>query len=374
MLKRSFILILFSFFALNTSLSAEERKIANSKHAIQLALLLDSSGSMSGLIEQAKSQLWSIVNEFNELQYKGKTPEIRIGLYEYGNDKHGGNNGYIKQLLPFTSDVDEVSRLLFAMQIGGSSELCPQVVHNSLVDLEWGKSDTGIRMIYIAGNEIFQQGPITIETACALANAKNVRINTIFCGPMDKGMQLRWKEAAQCGEGTYMNIDQNERVVFIESPFDKDIEILNRKFNSTYVAYGANGQRYRQNQIDQDINSNYYGGANEVMRSKFKISSNYYNDGWDLGDAYKTDKNILLKKEVLPEELKNMKNDELEEFVKSKLEEREEIACELRELQDQRTDWLRDQKAEANNESSLGVKVSESIRKEAIAKGYKVKS
>jgi uncharacterized protein with von Willebrand factor type A (vWA) domain len=30
---------------------------------IQVALLLDTSGSMDGLLEQAKSQLWKMVNE-----------------------------------------------------------------------------------------------------------------------------------------------------------------------------------------------------------------------------------------------------------------------------------------------------------------------
>ena len=42
------------------------------KTKIQVAILLDTSGSMQGLIEQAKSRLWNIVNTLTTLKYKGR--------------------------------------------------------------------------------------------------------------------------------------------------------------------------------------------------------------------------------------------------------------------------------------------------------------
>ena len=45
---------------------------------IQMAILLDTSGSMEGLIEQAKTQLWKIVNEMALAKKHGKVPNTGI--------------------------------------------------------------------------------------------------------------------------------------------------------------------------------------------------------------------------------------------------------------------------------------------------------
>src|SRR5689334_21014806 len=61
-----------------------ERRIILGKQKIQVALLMDTSSSMDGLIEQAKSQLWSIINELATAEYEGTKPSIEIALYHYG--------------------------------------------------------------------------------------------------------------------------------------------------------------------------------------------------------------------------------------------------------------------------------------------------
>ena len=49
---------------------------------IMIALLLDTSNSMDGLIDQAKSQLWKIVNEVAAAKSgDGTQPNIKIALY-----------------------------------------------------------------------------------------------------------------------------------------------------------------------------------------------------------------------------------------------------------------------------------------------------
>ena len=83
----------------------------NSK--IQVALLFDTSNSMDGLIEQAKSRLWDIVNTLTTLKYQGKTPVIEIALYEYGNDGLSVRNNYIRQVTALTNDLDLISEKLW---------------------------------------------------------------------------------------------------------------------------------------------------------------------------------------------------------------------------------------------------------------------
>ena len=112
------------------------------KQTTKVALLLDTSNSMDGLINQAKAQLWEIVNELSHAKCHGETPKLEIALYEYGNDKLSLREGYIHQILQFTSDLDEISERLFSLTTNGGSEFCGQVIQTSLNELDWGKNKT----------------------------------------------------------------------------------------------------------------------------------------------------------------------------------------------------------------------------------------
>jgi len=54
------------------------------KPLVQVAVLLDTSNSMDGLINQARSQVWKIVNELVSSEKSGSKPLIEVALYEYG--------------------------------------------------------------------------------------------------------------------------------------------------------------------------------------------------------------------------------------------------------------------------------------------------
>ena len=86
---------------------------------IQMAILLDTSGSMSGLIQQAKIALWKIVNEFITARQDGQRPMLSVALYEYGNSRLEAEGGWIRQILPLTDDLDRVSQELFALTTNG---------------------------------------------------------------------------------------------------------------------------------------------------------------------------------------------------------------------------------------------------------------
>src|SRR3954471_9203147 len=82
----------------------EEARPAVHKPQVQLAILLDTSGSMDGLIEQAKTELWSIVNALATAKQKGQRPALTVALYEYGKDSIPASEGYLRQILPLTDD------------------------------------------------------------------------------------------------------------------------------------------------------------------------------------------------------------------------------------------------------------------------------
>ncbi|HLT74869.1 MAG TPA: vWA domain-containing protein, partial [Ohtaekwangia sp.] len=141
--------------------------------SIMLALLLDTSNSMDGLIDQAKSQLWRIVNELAQAKCgDGSKPDIRIALYEYGNDRLPSSEGYIRLVSPLTSDLDLISEKLFGLTTNGGNEYCGYVIRTSLRQLDWSSSKADLKMIFIAGNEPFTQGEVPYRVACELAQEK----------------------------------------------------------------------------------------------------------------------------------------------------------------------------------------------------------
>src|SRR5260370_7113376 len=68
--------------------------------AVQIAILLDTSNSMDGLIGQAKTQLWNIVNEFVRARKGGRPPAIEVALFAYGKSTLPASHGYEPPILP----------------------------------------------------------------------------------------------------------------------------------------------------------------------------------------------------------------------------------------------------------------------------------
>jgi len=92
------------------------------ENRIQIAILLDTSSSMDGLIDQAKTQLWKVVNTFIEAKHDGKAPFVEVALYEYGNNNNAAGNDWIRLVSPMTRDLDQLSRDLFALKTNGGGD------------------------------------------------------------------------------------------------------------------------------------------------------------------------------------------------------------------------------------------------------------
>src|SRR5512133_136067 len=272
----------------NNSTSATEKDpVGKSGKSIKLAILLDTSNSMDGLIDQAKSQLWTIVNELGKATCSNEKPELKIALYEYGNDNLPQSEGFIRLVCPLTNDLDRISEALFALRTNGGQEYCGQVIHTALKEQAWSIGNGDYQVIFIAGNEPFTQGTNDYREACAQARRKGVIVNTIFCGDFDEGIRTSWKDGALLTGGDYCSIEQNRKTTYIETPYNKRIVELNQRLNSTYVYYGKSGYEKKEMQAAQDVNAASMGSGNLVGRAVSKSSSVYQNSSWDLVDATK---------------------------------------------------------------------------------------
>lgn len=351
-----------------------EERFPDDYQLVQLCLLLDTSNSMDGLILQAKSQLWKIVNELSGVHKDGKDIRLEVALYEYGNDNLSLSSGYIRQVTPFTENLDLLSEALFSLETNGGSEYCGHVIGSSLNRLQWNRSDEGLKMIFIAGNEPFDQGSVNFRVSCGWAAERDIFVNTIYCGDYQTGVNTLWKTGATIGKGNYFAIDSDRLTRVIETPYDDDLIMLNSRMNRTYVPYGKRGKESLARQSEQDANASGLSQSIYAGRAATKGSKLYKASDWDLVDALEDTLVTVdeLEKEYLPEELKKMTTQELSSYVQKKKKERKAVKQQINDISRKRDHYIRNKEMEGD-EASLGSSIVKSLRDQAETKNFSFK-
>ncbi|QJE97204.1 vWA domain-containing protein [Luteolibacter luteus] len=346
------------------------------QNKVQIALLLDTSNSMDGLIDQAKTQLWKVVNTFAEAKRDGQTPFVEVALYEYGNNGLNIANNWIRLVEPLTRDLDEVSKELFAFRTNGGDEYCGAVIQRALADLSWDSSPKTYKAIFIAGNEPFLQGPVDARQACRDAMSKGIVVNTIHCGSREAGIAGAWHDGAALAEGKYLIIDQDKAVAHVDAPQDKEISSLSIEINKTYLGYGALCREGMAKQVeaDRDATANARQGA-AVGRAATKASSNYYNGSWDLVDACKDGRMKLedVPADQLPDAMKAMSPAEREAHLAKMTAERAGLQKKIQELTHQREAFVVEEmkrQAAATGVVTLDQAIVDTARNQAAVRGY----
>jgi hypothetical protein len=332
---------------------------------------------MDGLIEQAKTQLWNMVSVMGKAKCEDGIPQIEIALYEYGRTNNDVAKGYVKQISPFTSDLDKLSQHLFSLTTYGGEEYCGQVIHTSLNELSWDADPNSYKVIFISGNEDFLQGKLHYTQACNEAKKKGVIVNTIYCGDRLQGIKEHWNLLGECGNGSFTNINSDAKIDDIPTPYDSTLITLNNKLNGTYIYYGADGVKGYTLQYSMDVQNTQLSKAAGAGRIATKADANLYsNAGWDLVDATKDDKKILEKLDfkTLPDSLRTKSKKELDVIITQKSTERAKIQNEIKSVSAKREAYIAKEKANkarSNTDQTLESEVEKMIREQA--KRYKMR-
>lgn len=340
---------------------------------IQMAILLDTSGSMDGLIDQARSQLWQAVNEFSKAKRNGVTPILEVAVYEYGNDGLSAQRGYTRQVVGLTRDLEKVSEALFSLTTNGGQEYCGYAIQASVNELTWSRRDQDVKTIFIAGNEPFTQGSVSYMRAIAGAKAAGITVNTIHAGSYEEGVSSGWQAGAQLAGGNFMSIDHNQQIAHVVAPQDQELARLNKQLNETYVPYGEKGETSIERQQKQDANSEDKSLGMLAERVKSKVSSLYDSSEWDMVDALAKNKMEIesVPAVALPAEMQTMNIDAKKAYVKEKAESRRQIKQEIAELTKAREEYIAETKdANAPAPATLDSAVIGSVKAQAAAKQY----
>jgi hypothetical protein len=344
-----------------------------SQRKIQVAILFDTSNSMDGLIDQAKSRIWTIINDLTGLRHQGQIPTVEIALYDYGNSSLTEASNYIRKQIDLSTDLDMISQKLFGLTTNGGAEYCGAVISSSLSELAWTAHPQDLRLIYIAGNEPFNQGKINYKEVCQTAASRDIVVNTIYCGDYDQGVREFWYDGAKIGKGEYFNINSDKAIVHISTPYDDNINAYNDSLNGTYYGYGAMGSSRKLAQVSEDANAETQSVSVKAERSIAKSKTNYSNGSWDIIDAVENEGKSLkdMKEEELPAEFKGKTLEEKEKLISEKKAEREQYQKKINELAAERHKYIDEKKKETNpGEDDFGSSVRKSIEKKATELGY----
>ncbi len=354
----------------NTAKTSVPKKVVQPK--IQVAILLDVSNSMDGLIEQAKAQLWNMVSVMGKAKCDNDlSPQIEIALYEYGRSSNAVADGYVKQISPFTSDLDKLSQELFKLTTNGGDEYCGQVIYTSLNQLNWDQGTNNYKVIFIAGNEDFLQGSLSYTKACAEAKKKGVVVNTIYCGNRMDGIKEHWNLSAECGNGSFTNINQDAKIEDIPTPYDSVVFALNDKLNKTYLTFGAYGASAHAAQADVDQKSYKLNKSEAVKRVTVKGKKELYkNTTWDMVDAAEKDKTFAAKVDIksLPDSMQRKSRGEIQQIIEVKSAERTQVHKDIESVNAKREIWLAAEKAKRttnNNTATLESEIEKIIKQQA---------
>jgi len=365
------IIMLLAMLALvgvrGTQLDAQERPL------IQMAILLDTSSSMDGLIDQAKSQLWKIVNELALSKKNGQSPKLEVALYEYGKSSLPRGEGYIRMIVPLSTELDRVSEEHFKLTTNGGDEYCGEDIQPAARGLKWSQNNRDLKVIFIAGNEPFTQGDVDYKKAVKGAITRGIIVNTIFCGNAEEGIRTNWKDGADLADGKYMNIDQDIKTVYIKAPQDEEIARLGQALNRTYIAYGAAGSAMKERQKKQDMNAAGMSEESVIQRSIAKASKQYNNASWDLGDAARDGRVDVdkLSDEELPPEMKKMSKAERKAYVEKRTKERAAIQKKIQTLQDARRSYIEKEQKKNAKTNTLDTVVIKAVRDQAVKKDFR---
>ena len=313
---------------------------------VDLAICLDTSGSMEGLINAARVKLWEIVND---LALAKPTPRLRVALLTYGNDGHNPENGWVHIDIPFTEDLDLVSKQLFALTTNGGTELVGRVLKAAGERLDWNPSDDALKLIVVAGNESADQDTtFNFRDVCKADISKGIMINSIYCG----------------------NLADD-----IATPFDDELVNLSAAINTTYIAYGVTGKEAWANQSVQDANAASLGAGVAAARCATKGGEMYRNDQWDLVDASKQAEFKIedVKSEDLPENMRAMTVEQKKAYIAEMEKKRGEMQTQITDLNTKRTAYVETEmkKMAAAGDKSFDAAIRSAIRAQAASKGFK---
>ncbi len=343
----------------------------NDQSRIDVVFVLDTTGSMGGLIQAAKEKIWSIATTMASAQ---SAPEIRMGLVAY-RDR---GDAYVTRVVDLSSDLDSIYATLMDFQADGGGdgpESVNQALHDAVHKLSWSQESGTYKAVFLVGDappHMDYQDDVKYPVTLSAAKDKGIIINTIQCGQMGTTTPA-WQQIARLGEGHYFQVEQAGSTVAIATPYDEKIAMLSEKLDDTRLYYGSVEDKEKQRRKLEAADKLHAASSVEsrARRAAFNASksgtANFLGEG-ELVDDVSSGRVDLsgIDKDQLPDPLQAMAPEEQAAVISETAERRNELQRQINELTQDRSAYLQKKVKEAGGaRDSLDNKIYRAVREQA---------
>lgn len=338
---------------------------------LDVVFVLDTTGSMGGLIEGAKQKIWSIASRLAS----GKpTPRIRVGLVAY-RDR---TDEYVTKRFELSEDLDEVYKNLQSFQAGGGGdgpEHVGQALGEAVSLMQRSQDKKTARMIFLVGDapahDDYNDGWNT-RTWAKNAIAKGIVVNTVRCGA-DGSTGALFAELAKLADGTYVSIQQSGGMVAVATPYDAEMKKLSDGIADRTMVGGTATARTEGDTRLKELKSM----SVEVNADRVSYRAKSYAPAAPMADVSVRGGVVLnadptavntMKDEDLPASLRALPADQREAAVKKATAEQKELQAKLLELSKKRDEFIKSN-AKKSGEVSFDDEVFAGAKKSASKVG-----
>ena len=336
---------------------------------IEVVFALDTTSSMTGLIDGAKRKIWSLVGFISSGQPK---PHVKVGLVAYRDV----GDAYVTRFYDLSDDIDAVFGHLRALRAeggGDTPEHVAKALHDAVNRTSWSSGPKVAKMIYLVGDapphSDYNDG-YDYPALAKRAAAKGIHLNTIRCGD-DSETGSVFRQIARLGHGQYATVDGSGGVADTATPFDEKMAMLNKKLIGTAVGYGrsAGTMGHKASSVSMGLGGMGFGVAAD--RAEYAARKGVALDGEDdligrIGTLGKGAGAVnAMPAAALPAPLQAMKPEEREAFVAQKVAERKEVVEEINALAAKRDTYMKAARAKAPRKDGFDDSVRKTIADQA---------
>lgn len=220
-----------------------ENQVQSGSPIIDVVFVLDTTSSMSGLIQTAKEKIWSIATTMSSAQ---QTPEIRIGLVGF-RDR---GDDYVTQLIDLSSDIDSVYASLMGFEAAGGGdgpESVNQALYEAVHKMSWSQNSNAYQTVFLVGDappHMDYKNDVQYPDTLAEAKRRGIVVNAIQSGDMPQTASF-WQSIAQIGGGRYLQVGQAGGSVAVATPYDAEMAELAAQLDDTRLYYGSSDEQAR---------------------------------------------------------------------------------------------------------------------------------
>lgn len=351
--------------------------IVNQQQRIEVVFILDTTGSMGGLIDAAKEKIWSIASNMASAE---SAPEIKMGLVAY---RDRGDN-YVTRTVDLSSDLDSIYATLMDFQADGGGD-GPESVNQALYDavnkISWSQNNNTYKVIFLVGDappHMDYQDDVKYPVTLTEADKRGIVVNSIQCGN-NSATTRKWEQIAQLGSGQYFQVEQAGSALAIATPFDTKIAKMSKQLDETRLYYGTKEVKAKQRKKIAATEKLHASSSVEsrARRATFNASksgkTNFLGES-ELVDDVTSGRVDLdsIKKDLLPEQMQAMAPAAQKAIIEDTAKRRNELSGKIEALTRQRSSYLKEKVAERGDvEASLDYKIFSAVREQAEEKGLK---